>query len=696
MGTALGALARQLQSFGGSIQDLGKTVYTVDARRKADEAQLLIADRIEEWKTQRLTDPDYGQITIDPFTKTPTFSGGYTEKWDALEQDIKQNLVETIDNPLAKEEVDNYFRQLATSQKGAVQALQFEKWGAATVTSYLKQNEDFDDKPVPVQTKLDHARENIAFLTENNLMDPEQARKYLETHSQVVIKKDLLARSKDALKTGELAAAERLIAEDTTSYTSGTGHLRRGDQVKDEVLSQVRILYNAIQDEADAKAQQIFYDFQKRYPERGVVDTTDLAATAETFQTLRTDDGFLLNAPRRQSWIDRLYSRMNGMATGSGTELEARGQYVLGLVARLTSGIELGRGNSKIIVPDPKDITKTIEQPISIATFEALESEQWVIDALNTIPGAWDKMAGYRERVYKPKSDAFPVLKSMDDDWNKWLDKQGADKAAFSEEYQALKASELDSGKVTQAQFWEIVQKNIMGPAFKNDIRRMISWDPAKIDNFDEFIGQMFDGEFANAFRRSGPGQGDRWEGAVMNPKYAPLLPNLEAIEKNLEGMGIDIGKPWIDTQGKAWYPGQPSEIKDAKKGAVAVSYAVFPFAEGNDRAGTRFRDIEYPKNVHVKQMLINDGEKDVWMDVLAPNEGENKYSDRYTLPQDEYKKLLEKRGKAAAAAAGAKKQKEREKTGLADIVPPAQNPLGFSQRDINRFGIGNTGGDRE
>jgi hypothetical protein len=674
------AVAQGLRQFGNSLQHLGQTIYTVDARNQADLAMARLAGTIQDWETDRLADPDYGEITIDPATGAPIFKGGYTEKWEKTEMEIKQNLIGGIQNPLARQEVERYFNQAATRERGVVQKMQFDKWGAALETAKIRLIADADDKthdPDPtknVQAKLDYAKAQIDELTKANLWSPEIARKALEGHAQSVIGKDLTARAKEALRTGDLAAAEILIGDDRTTYMSGADTFKAGDQVKAEALSDVRLFYNAKQKEAETGAQAEFYAYRTRNPgrvsEETLLDAKDQKATREKFQAWATKDGYILDSDRRQYWEDRLEAYDNGRATGGGTKAEAMADYWDNKLEQMAGALILGRGNAQITYIDPNSDPEkptTITIPVTVAAYEALRNHVAVLDAFDTKPGAYAKANARDQRVYNPEKGAFPVTESMEAAWNKWVTGK-PNEAALREEYEALKKANLNTGKLNEAGFQELVDKLLKKPEAERKLGKLIGWDPRTINDYDAFIGQRFDGNYADVFRKSGPGEGDRWDGSVKNPNFAWMMPTLEQEEKDLEKLGVNIGKPWIDSKGRAWYSGKASEIKDPPKaGALSVSYSVFPFAEGKERAATRFRDIVYKNNDHRKQMLINDGTKDVWMDVLEPGERGNPYQDRYTLPPEKYAALLKARGQARTAAESARNAQENA-VGLATV----------------------------
>lgn len=357
MSDALAALGRSLQQVGGSIQNLGSTVYRVDAKRKFEDESIAIATEIEDFKQALWTDPDAG---------TPGSRDGYVKKWDEFKKGIEQRM-QKVDNPLARQELEQYWAQTSLQQESAVEQLQFKKWAADTVAATGKRiTTRIETGAFGVQDQLDLAAEDLRYLKDNNLISASEYETMMAESSQQIILKDLRTNAEATYNEKGLAAAQQYIAKASETYDAGGGKYTAGDAVKKMALADLQLFHETIQYEEDERMQTAFANFY-------LLNEGQKAEGPMLTATLIQDSR--LDTPRKQYWLSQL-DGMNRIQGGSASA-ESKAIEVENYLTEIAYALMAGRGEiagqAKITVAGADG--KPVYYPVTREGYEALKAE---------------------------------------------------------------------------------------------------------------------------------------------------------------------------------------------------------------------------------------------------------------------------------------------------------------------------------
>lgn len=223
------ALAQAIGGFGQSVQNLGETIYKVDADNEATKIQLSLAAQIEEFQKNLLTDPDPGT----PGATTPE---GYLAKWEKFSQDL-QSQAGKAKNPLARQEVTNYLGKVLPNQGTNVAKLQLAAWS---------ENQKVDRRTRVLEAALVRAPEeafNIAateygFLLKHNAITAAEYASLMNEASAPILEKALYQKGMEAFKTGGEDAAESAL-HDQVLFKTDKDTFIVSDAIRDRVRQRV-------------------------------------------------------------------------------------------------------------------------------------------------------------------------------------------------------------------------------------------------------------------------------------------------------------------------------------------------------------------------------------------------------------------------------------------------------------------------
>lgn len=181
MSAAGKALAQSIGQFGQSFQQMGETIYKVEADNEFRNQSLLIADGLEKFNSSLLTDPDHG---------TPGANEGYMKKWEEYKRSIDGD-IQKVKNPLAKKNLENYMTQVTTKQQSSIYALQFDGWSKQMVADAdLRIKSLFDNPGISAQFKIGAMVEELESLRAKNIIDPISYSKLKTEYSKTIYAND--------------------------------------------------------------------------------------------------------------------------------------------------------------------------------------------------------------------------------------------------------------------------------------------------------------------------------------------------------------------------------------------------------------------------------------------------------------------------------------------------------------------------
>lgn len=179
------ALAQAIGQFGQSFQQMGETIYKVQAENEFRNESLKIADEIEQFNNSLLTDPDHG---------TPGVNDGYMKKWNDLKKTFDQRIA-SVKNPLAKKNLEGYMAEAQTSQNSRVYGLQFNGWSKQMVAdAETRINGIISNMAVSTDFKLAQINEELESLLSQNLIDEKQYGEYRSNFAKAVVSQDFIKR----------------------------------------------------------------------------------------------------------------------------------------------------------------------------------------------------------------------------------------------------------------------------------------------------------------------------------------------------------------------------------------------------------------------------------------------------------------------------------------------------------------------
>jgi len=652
------AAAQALGRMGEVLQNSAFTLNELDAKQKADAAELQIASRIEAFKRGLLSDPDCG---------TPGQNDGYMAKWQDEVAGINE-MIQGIDNPLARKAVQNSFGQLSATQTSAVYQLQYDKWGENARAQRLDMIRTMvETSGMPVDQLLDSTAENLDFLVGANLMDRYDRDKLMAEWSQIITERDLTARAKQAYTAGGLPAAQKLILDDDAIYTAGGTPYRAGDATKSAALKALEDLDTVVNAEANT-------DFEAAWARMVSAERYGTAPggpvlSVSYIQNFTTKDGLAPGAKLKEYWLGRLESYYNGKDTGSGTSAAAsarlwlgQAEKVVGALRRTKGGVLAGSAGVSVVNPmTGKVITSGVDRSV----LDALGKDPEFVRAMDAA-GTWNDWNTLLDSIDKPMGAGDTEF----DRAKKALEGKPLGSQLLEELRSALNGPLANS---TPDQIRAFVDEKILGKAYDVKIGQLFdsSWTGNRYkDGVDLFARDLVDGMFDGLVIRDEQGRGK-----ITNPLYAPAYNKAIAeVQGGLAQLGIKTTAPAITDTGAPWFEGSVRDLKDAPAtrpptkdeqelarrdrsapktfpiGAPqSVAYSLVPVTA--DRDARYLRDIVYAGNYHVLQTYeVIDG-KGQWVDVFQAATGKGGYYQYRDMGMAE---KVRKAGQKAAAASDA------------------------------------------
>lgn len=304
-------LARRLQQFGGSVQNLTGSLFKVDARNKFETESLAVAQAIEDFNEGLMNDPNFGtpSIITNPETGEVGPRDGYLEKWDEFKKTIDER-IQAVANPEAKRELERYWGQAALDQEAKLETRQFEAWAANTEAETGKRVLDrIETGAYTPQEQLDMAVEDLQYLRDNNIIDTARYEERMALYSQAIIQKNLENEARAVYEKEGLTEALRYIDGADETYSAGGGMYHAGDQVKDMVKASVGEFHEIIQTEENSRMEKAYANMYLAFEGKKPEGPTLSAAMIQ---------GSKLDFDSQMYWLDRL-DGMNRGAQGSAT-----------------------------------------------------------------------------------------------------------------------------------------------------------------------------------------------------------------------------------------------------------------------------------------------------------------------------------------------------------------------------------------
>lgn len=630
------AAAQALSRMGESIADTSSAFLKIDARQKADAAELEIAGRIEAFKRSLLSDPNHG---------TPGQQDGYMKRWQDEVSAIDQ-MIQEIDNPLARRAVQDTFGRLKASQTTAIYGLQFEQWGKGVVAQRGEMiRQRAETSGLPVQQLLEETAADLDFLVGSNLIDRATRDKELASWSQVIMEKDVTDRAKAAYAAGGLSEAKKAILSDEATYTAGGSPFRASDEVKQRATLAIERLDEIVNDEADTDMQAAWSRMVAA--ERYGTAPNGPILTVDFVQNWTTKEGLSPSAKTKEYWINRLSSFSNGKETGTGTKASDLADLWMGQAEKMAGALRRAKGgvlaaDAAVSVVDP--VTgKVIARGVNRDVLDALAKNPDFVAAMDA-SGKWDKWNALLDSLNKPAG----AVDTIRDNLKKELAGKPGE-AALLAEFDAFANGAGSSLVPEKLEAW--VKEKITGKAYNVKLGQLVfgSFTGNRYkDGVDLFAQDIMDGKFDGLVVRDSQGRGK-----ITNPLFAEAYNGaLAEIQGGLARLGIQVGAPAISDSAAPWFEGKVADAKDLPKTRPATQaertaspmsrYSSVPLADVllkdpasiaytlvpvTDKRDARIlRDVAYPDGYHVRQTLETDGKTSRWVDVVPALTGKGGY----------------------------------------------------------------------
>lgn len=227
------ALAQAINQFGQSFQQMGETIYKVEADNEFRNQSLAIADGIEKFNTSLLTDPDHG---------TPGANEGYMKKWEDYKKSIDTQ-IQQVKNPLAKKSLEGYVTQVATKQHEAIYSMQFDRWSQQMVVDGEKRiSAIMAQAGMPVEVKMFAVTEELDSLQAKNLIQPGKRAEIQTKYLKQIASDEFIKKTQSIIMTsGSAAAREYILTAGFESYKIGDEFVSVDTGDIEKALSYVRI-----------------------------------------------------------------------------------------------------------------------------------------------------------------------------------------------------------------------------------------------------------------------------------------------------------------------------------------------------------------------------------------------------------------------------------------------------------------------
>jgi hypothetical protein len=206
------AFAESLGQFGQSIQNLGDTIYKVDADNIVKNKSLEYMQQVKEFNDSLLQDPDHGM---------PGQMSGYMLKWNDLKNKL-MNDAQQVQNPLARKNLLQYVGQVSTDQYEKVSAYQFQNWSKSMIAAAQQRIETtVNDSTLTTKDKMDYMARELTDLRNFNIISPGEEQNIVQQYGQQIMVNDAKSQVLDALKTnGYGAATQKIVDMVGQSYTA--------------------------------------------------------------------------------------------------------------------------------------------------------------------------------------------------------------------------------------------------------------------------------------------------------------------------------------------------------------------------------------------------------------------------------------------------------------------------------------------
>jgi hypothetical protein len=196
------AFVESLGQFGQSIQNLGDTIYKVDADNIVKNKSLEYMQQVKEFNESLLQDPDHG---------LPGQMSGYMAKWNDFKNKLTED-AQKVQNPLARKNLLQYVEQVSTEQYEKVSAYQFQNWSKSMVAAAQQRIETMlNDSTLTTKDKMDFMARELTDLRNFNIISPVEEQNIVQQYGQQIMVDDAKLKAIGALNTGGYGAATKTI-----------------------------------------------------------------------------------------------------------------------------------------------------------------------------------------------------------------------------------------------------------------------------------------------------------------------------------------------------------------------------------------------------------------------------------------------------------------------------------------------------
>ena len=591
MPTAGEYLGQQIARAGNELSGLGVAVYKVDAENKYLEKTNEIAKSIEEFKQTLWQDPDSG---------TPGEDDGYVKKWNEFSQNIEKEIGKTK-NPLARQKTEQYWQQAKLEQSGEIARQQFTSWAGKTKAATGKRIlEMIETSGLDEQTKLDTANSELLFLKEHNLVSDDEYNTSLANYSQAILRKGMNEKAKAIYETEGLAAAQKFIMSDTSTYAVGTSTFTAGDQVKNLVQQDLKGYDAAIQDERWSLMQSRFGNIMLNASGKELVGDGQIL----TFENIQKDPQ--LNAEGKLFWEGQLRGYWASVNSGEKSNADAiaienRIQFAVGEYQRaLAKGaggktmLNLGVGpdGKEIAIPATKEgIRQYYSDNIGILTGYAgsIGRMNPLIDSLDKVADTGKSTIAYGLDYFDDKKLDPSQRANMQRQLQAWMDKNPD--AANNVDKLTEQAKKIRSATMYTPRVKAAFEFHLSGGKGDSDLQIMTS-------QWDSTLPWQFGAD----------NNGDNLQPIAYQSKAAFdsfAAGFLKTVESRTGKKISDLGTPsWIPLEGKQGSYTYSISGKDSKSGSQ-ITYMAVPIVYPSGERDTGMLRSTESKTGEVKREIF-------------------------------------------------------------------------------------------
>jgi hypothetical protein len=281
-----GNLGGSMQRAGAAISGMGQTIYDVEAEEQFRTGQRALVSTIEKFKTDLLTDPDYG---------TPGEGDGYVGKFNKFMEGsgdmpgaVGEALGKTV-NQTARQRLSEYASQLMSSQGAEIQELQTKRWMGGIDAKEDQGLAEIAGK-VPIDKYFKRLDDSLAFRSGYNILDENQRYQKAVVYGQLGYKSDMKKAALAAMDSaadpldGYAAALDAINSYSGDKIVNGKP-LAVGEETRQAIATDVKAEYAMRQAVLEKRSEEYLSDYQTQLDTDPETIITDISAEVEKIQT---------------------------------------------------------------------------------------------------------------------------------------------------------------------------------------------------------------------------------------------------------------------------------------------------------------------------------------------------------------------------------------------------------------------------